>query len=52
VRCDAVSELKMEADARNVAFGTLCTRLLEIIAEDSSLLENILDGDLAKQEGR
>jgi hypothetical protein len=51
VSADAVSELQMEAGLRDVGFATLCSRLLEIMAEDSDLIDNILDGEMKRVKG-
>jgi hypothetical protein len=51
VSADAVSELQMEAGIRDVGFATLCSRLLEIMAEDSDLIDNILDGEMKRVKG-
>jgi hypothetical protein len=49
VLSEAVAELQMESELRGVGLATLCSRLLEIIAEDSDLIDNILDGEMKRK---
>jgi hypothetical protein len=51
VLATSVAELHMEAELRNVPFARLCARLLEIIAQDANLLENVLDGEMKRKKG-
>ena len=46
------AELRMEADARNVPFATLCAKLLDVIAADSTLIDAVLDGEMKRVKGR
>ncbi len=40
----------MESELRGIGLATLCARLLEIIAEESDLIDNILDGEMKRKE--
>jgi hypothetical protein len=44
-----LSELDMEAAHRGIPVGTLCARMLDVIASDATLIDAILDGEYPRK---
>jgi hypothetical protein len=46
-----LAELEMEGVQRSVPLATLCAKLLDVIASDSTLIDAILDGEYPRKNG-
>ena len=44
-----LAELEMEAVERRVPLATLCAKLLDVIASDSTLIDAIVDGEYPRK---